>query len=93
MNTDRVVTINLENAELVAAGTYLNLLCPKCNTTNSEAYFTKHKQQERYGIWFECKNCGNVEHISCREKPDGYALNRFSEKFQKLDERAWNAEK
>lgn len=93
MNKDRVVTINLKNAQLVAKGIYINLHCPKCNEQSSEAYFTRHKQEEKYGIWFECQNCGNVEHISCRGKPEGYDPNRISKKFQDIDERAWNAEK
>ena len=40
-----------------------------------------------------CKECGNVEHISCRKQPEGYSLDRLSMKYQEIDERAWRAEK
>lgn len=92
MDTDKIITFNLENAKLVAKGIYRNLHCSNCNNLTSEAFFTKHIKKEKYGIWFECKNCGNVDHISCREKPEGYSEDRISKIYQNLDECAWKAE-
>ena len=92
MDTNKIIAINLENAELVGKGVYTNLQCPNCNNRSLEVFFTKHTHLERYGIWFECFECGNVEHISCREKPKGYSANRISIKYQNSDESAWNAE-
>jgi len=85
------IRLNLENARLLAEGNYSGLLCSKCGKRSVEAYFTKHNLKDLYGIWFECENCGNVEHISCNAKPDGYTPLRSSDRFQSLDERAWDA--
>jgi methionyl-tRNA synthetase len=92
MDTDELVRINLGNAGAVARGNYSGLLCPKCKRLSAEAFFSEHNLKAGYGIWFECQLCGNVEHISCRSKPDGFDPSRISEKFQRLDERAWEAE-
>ena len=60
MDTNKIVAMNLENANLVAKGIYNNLQCPKCDNRTAEAFFTKHTKEGKYDIWFECKNCGNV---------------------------------
>jgi len=92
MNSERLIKINLENAQKVAQGIYSELFCPKCEKKSIEVFFSEHNFKKRYGIWFECKSCGNVEHISCKSKPEGFTPLRLSEKFQKLDENAWGAE-
>jgi len=92
MDTDELMRINLANAEAVARGDYTGLLCPKCKRLSVEASFSEHNLKRGYGIWFECQQCGNVEHISCGSKPEGFSVLRISEKFQSLDEQAWGAE-
>ena len=91
MDTKKKLKVNLENMKFVAAGIYSDLLCPECGKKKTETYFSKHKIEELYGVWFECKNCGNVEHISFGKKPDGFSFERISEKYQALDERAWGS--
>jgi hypothetical protein len=92
MDNEDVIKINLENASAVARGVYTGLLCPKCKRYDVEAFFSEHNLKSGYGIWFECKNCKNVEHISCKSQPDGFSPLRVSERFQELDERGWEAE-
>lgn len=89
MDTKKKLKVNLENMNFVADGIYSNLLCPECGQKKAEAFFSKHKSEKLYGVWFECHKCGNVEHISCGKKPDGFKAERISEKYQVLDERAW----
>lgn len=92
MNADELLMINLANAKAVGAGNYSGLLCPKCRQRFVEAFFSEHNLKERYGIWFECQHCGNVEHLSCTSEPEGFTPSRISDKFQNLDEQAWGAE-
>ena len=92
MNTDELMRINLANAEAVGGGNYSGLLCPNCKHSSVEAFFSEHNLKRGYGIWFECQHCGNVEHISCRVRPEGFSALRISAKFQSLDEQAWRAE-
>jgi len=87
-----IVKINLDNAKEVARGTYTGLLCTKCGKRSVEAFFSEHNLKRGYGIWFECQLCGNVEHISCNSQPEGFTPLRISDKFQTVDERAWEAE-
>ncbi len=90
---DERIEANLKNAQAVAEFRYNALYCPKCRSNTSKAYFSVDDHEERYGIWFECGDCGNVEHISCGRKPEGFSAERVSRKFQDLDERAWRVEK
>ena len=92
MNTDDLIKVNLDNAKSVAEGNYSALLCPKCNKRSVEAYFSEQNLKKGYGLWFECQFCGNVEHISCKSRPDGFTPLRVSEKFQKLDDQSWDTE-
>ncbi len=92
VDRNKRIKINLQNTEYVSKGIYSNLKCPKCDMETAEVYFSKHRYRESYGVWFECQNCGNVEHMSCYEKPDGFTATRLSSKYQGLDERAWKAE-
>lgn len=89
---DRRIEINLANARAVADLQYRELLCPRCGSCSAQAFFSVDESQGRYGIWFECDHCGNVEHISCGRMPSGFSPDRVSEKFQQLDQRAWSAE-
>jgi len=92
MDADDLIKITLGNARSVAKGNYTGLLCPKCRNRSVEAYFSAHNLKRGYGIWFECQFCRNVEHISCELQPAGFTPLRVSEKYQKLDEQAWDAE-
>ena len=92
LSMDDLIRINLGNAESVAQGNYSGLLCPKCKRKSVEAFFSEQNLKRGYGIWFECQLCGNVEHISCNSKPEGFTPLRVSEKFQEIDERSWGAE-
>ena len=83
--------INLANANSAAKGVYSGLLCPKCKEQAIEVFFSEHNLKTGYGIWFECQHCGNIEHISCKSQPEGFTPLRVSEKFQRLDERAWKS--
>lgn len=83
----------LRNAREVGKGRYSHLECPNCKTMSVEAYFSQHNTQDKYGIWFECERCGAIDHISCSSQPEGFTFLRVSERFQELDERAWDAEK
>jgi hypothetical protein len=92
MNNEELIRINLDNAAAVDRGIYSGLLCPKCRRKSVEVFFSEQNLKKGYGIWFECITCGNVEHISCGREPDGFTPLRVSEKFQKLDEQAWEEE-
>ena len=90
---DNRIETNLKNAQFVAESQYTALICPNCKRNTNEAFFSADDERNRFGIWFECSDCGNVEHISCGRKPDGFNYDRLSPKFQEMDERAWMAEK
>lgn len=92
MDAKKKLMTNLENMNFVADGIYSNLLCPECRQKKAEVYFSKHKSEDLFGVWFECINCGNVEHISCGKSPDGFTSKRLSKKYQTLDEQAWKFE-
>ncbi|MBP6343306.1 MAG: hypothetical protein KA403_05190 [Candidatus Omnitrophica bacterium] len=92
MESDRLVKIIIENAEKVTQGVYSGLFCSKCENESVEAFFSEHHSKKRYGIWFECQLCRNVEHINCKFKPEGFTVSRLSDKFQAQDENAWGAE-
>jgi hypothetical protein len=87
------MAITLGNAQEVAKGHYSTLLCPHCRQNAVEAFFSEQNLKKGYGIWLECQRCEKVEHISCPSEPDGFTPLRISEKFQQLDDRAWEAEK
>ena len=92
VNNERI-QINLGNVKSVADGQYSRLLCAKCKQHACETYFTANSDRSRFGIWFECTSCGNVEHISCSADPEGFSESRISFAFQANDQRAWDAEK
>lgn len=91
MDRDLQIKINIDNAKAVAAGIYSRLLCPSCQNKFVEAFFSEQNLKVGYGLWFECQQCGNVEHISFKSKPEGFTPLRVSEKFQRLDDRAWES--
>jgi len=86
------IKINLENAKMVEQGKYQNLLCTECGEASASVFFTKKVDAEKYGIWFECQLCGNVEHIDCNSQPTGFRIDLIDQRFQRWDERAWKAE-
>jgi hypothetical protein len=91
MTDGKFITVSLANAREIAKGIYSNLLCPHCRQQSVEGYFSEQNLKQGYGIWLECQECKKVEHISCTSEPDGFSPLRISEKFQHLDDRAWNA--
>jgi hypothetical protein len=86
------IELNLKNVAAIGDGKYSGLECPECGKAAMEAYFTINADRSRYGVWFECTNCKNFEHLSCSKMPVGFIEDRISERFQSLDIRAWNAE-
>jgi hypothetical protein len=92
MKIEQRVTINLANAECVANRKYTKLRCPNCEKDSSEAFFTAERNGERYGLWFKCVSCGNIEHLNYREMPAGFEQGRVNHEFQEIDNRAWKAE-
>jgi ribosomal protein L37AE/L43A len=64
------------------------LTCPKCGDVGITVSYTK-SSEERYGIWLECRECGNVEHADRNGRPPGFEEGLIDERFQKLDDEAW----
>jgi hypothetical protein len=93
MQRDELTAITLANAQEVAKGYYSELLCPHCRQHSVEAFFSEHNLKKGYGIWLECQRCEKVEHISCTSEPEGFTPLRISEKFQRLDDQAWEKSK
>ena len=91
-DVDEFIKINLNNAKAVANGNYSGLFCSRCEKQSVEAFFSEHNLKKGYGIWFECQLCKNVDHISCGSRPEGFTPLRVSDKFQIIDERAWEKE-
>jgi hypothetical protein len=75
--------------EMIEKGRHEGLTCPKCAYVGLTVSYTR-SGEERYGIWLECPECGNIEHADRQGRPAGFEEGLIDHRFQKLDDEAWS---
>ena len=63
----------------------INLQCPYCENSQLIFSFTRSKPP-MYGLFIDCKNCGNRQHFSLSSQPPNFREEFVLPKYQGLED-------